>query len=104
MKEIACLGSEAFTLGFRLTGIRRCITLKDTADLLVQAAALRDEKTAGIVIVEESALAQLDGPDREDIEDSVDPVFIPLATETAGDNLRKLIIKSIGVDLWKEEA
>jgi len=104
MKEIACLGSEAFTLGFQLTGIRRCITLAGTEELLEQAAKLREEKTAGIVIVEESALAQLDGLSRTEIEDSVDPVFIPLATETTGDNLRKLIIKSIGVDLWKEEA
>ena len=55
-----------------------------------------------IVVVEDKILESLDIQDRIDIEDSVDPVFIPLSTEVKQDSLRRMIKKSIGVDLWKD--
>ena len=102
MKKIACLGTEAFTLGFQLAGIRKTVNVDDEKKFLDQIHELRRDKETGIVITEEKLLQNLESNDREEIEDSVDPVFISLATETAQDNIRKLIIKSIGIDVWKE--
>jgi len=44
---------------------------------------------------------QLDEHDRMDIEESVMPVFLPLSINASQEGLRKMIIKSVGVDLWK---
>jgi vacuolar-type H+-ATPase subunit F/Vma7 len=102
MKQIACLGSEAFTLGFQLAGVRHTSIVHDTSKILDQIYELQHNKEIGIVIVDEQLLAELDTHDRSIIEDMVDPVFIPLSTESSSASLRSLIIKSIGVDLWKE--
>ncbi|MFH1682697.1 MAG: V-type ATP synthase subunit F [Candidatus Woesearchaeota archaeon] len=101
MKKIACFGTEAFTLGFQLAGIRKTVNLDDKKNILDQIESLKGNKEIGIVIIDEKILERLDSQDRSDVEDSVDPVFISLSTETSSDNIRKLIIKSIGVDLWK---
>ena len=43
----------------------------------------------------------LDKHQKLEVEDSVDPVFIPVSTKVEQDSLKRLIKKSIGVDLWK---
>ncbi len=101
MKKIACFGTEAFVLGFQLAGIRQTV-IADETRLLDQLHELKEDPELGIVITEERLLATLEGDDRAVIEDSVEPVFIPLSTENSLGNIRKLIIKSIGVDLMKE--
>jgi len=102
MKTIACLGSEQFILGFQLTGIRQTIKA-DENNFLDKVHEIKMKKEIGIVIVDEKLMEKLDSHDRTDIEDSVEPVFITLSTQASSDNIRKLIIKSIGVDLWKGE-
>lgn len=101
MKKVATLGSEAFTLGFQLSGIRKIVNVDD--DILDKIHELKQDKEIGIVIIDENILQKLESHDRSEIEDSVEPVFISLSTESSSDNIRKLIIKSIGVDLWKGE-
>ena len=46
-------------------------------------------------------MENLDKHEKIDVEDSVDPVFIPVSTKAEQDSLKRLIKKSIGVDLWK---
>ncbi len=99
MKKIAIAGNEEFTIGFKLAGITDSFELgekpMDTlADLM--------KSDFGIVIVEEDFLAKLDSEDRVDIENCVSPVFIPLSANASQDSLSRLIKKSIGIDLWKE--
>jgi len=100
MKKVACIGSEQFVLGFELSGITNTV-ITDPARLLDEVYKMKENKEIGIVIIEESLLNALDSHDRSDVEDSVDPVFIPLSTKSNSDNIRKLIVKSIGIDLWK---
>ena len=100
MKKIACLGTEAFTMGFRLAGIRKVVVINGR-DALDKIHGLRKEKEIGVVIIDEEVLRQLDSHDRTEIEDAVEPVFITLSTTSESDAIRKLIIKSIGIDLWK---
>lgn len=101
MKKIACLGTEGFTLGFQLAGIRKTVNIDNRKDILDQIESLKENKDIGIAIIDEKVLEKLDSDDRSDVEDSISPVFISLSTQTGSENIRKLIIKSIGVDLWK---
>ncbi len=99
MVKAAVLGSNEFVVGFRLAGIKDTIEagnapIKDIQNLL-------DKKQYGIVIVEEEILDNLEKHDRQRVEDSVEPVFIPVSTKVEQDSLKRLIKKSVGVDLWK---
>ena len=84
MKKVACLGTEAFTLGFQLAGIRNAVTVRDGKAVLDEAHRLRASKEIGIVITDEEALGWLDGHEKAELLDSVEPVFIALSTQ-AGD-------------------
>lgn len=98
MKDIAVIGKSEFIVGFQLAGIRRVI---ETAENPTgQLDDLRKNKEIGIVIVDEKILENIDMKKRLEIEDSVEPVFIPVSRKIEHGSLRRLIKKSIGVDLW----
>ena len=101
VKQIACFGSEKFTLGFQLAGIR--MIMEPGKDVLDQLYGLQKNKDIGIVIIEESILDGLDGHDRAEIEEKVSPVFIPVSATADAGAIRRLILKSIGIDVWKEK-
>ena len=105
MKEIVCVGSAEFTLGFKLAGIRRIINGSKNENWRDTLSSLTQDSSIGIVIIDENVLSGLEPNERSKIEDSVSPVFISLSSDSAASgDLRKLIIKSIGVDLLKGEA
>ena len=62
---------------------------------------LKNNKEIGIVVIDENIMEGLDKHQKIEVEDSVDPVFIPVSTKVEQDSLKRLIKKSIGVDLWK---
>lgn len=97
--KTAVLGSNEFIVGFRLAGIKD--TFEASKNPMQDISNFRNKKEHGIVIIEEKIIEQLEKHDREDIEDSVEPVFIPISTKVEQDSLKRLIKKSVGVDLWK---
>ena len=99
MVKTAVLGSNEFVVGFQLAGIKNTIEVSDNP--LQDINNLKNNKETGIVIIEENIMEGLDKHQRIEIEDSVDPVFIPVSTKVEQDSLKRLIKKSIGVDLWK---
>ena len=99
MVKTAVLGSNEFIVGFQLAGIKDTIEASNAP--LDDIRKLKEKKEHGVVIIDEKLMENLDKHDREDIEDSVDPVFIPVSAKIEQDSLKRLIKKSIGVDLWK---
>jgi len=99
MVKTAVLGSNEFIVGFQLAGIKDTIEASNAP--LDDIRKLKEKKEHGVVIIDEKLMENLDKHDREDIEDSVDPVFIPVSAKSEQDSLKRLIKKSIGVDLWK---
>lgn len=99
MVKVSVVGSNEFVVGFQLAGIKDIIEISDKPynDL----KNLKNQKEMGIVIVEEKVIDGLEPHQRVEIEASVEPVFIPVSTKTEQDSLKRLIKKSIGVDLWK---
>ncbi|MBI2134744.1 V-type ATP synthase subunit F [Candidatus Woesearchaeota archaeon] len=98
MVNVAVLGSNEFVVGFQLAGIRE--TIEVSSEPLKDIGQLRKRKDIGIVVIDEKIMEALEQHQREEIEDSVDPVFIPVSTKAEQDSLKRLIKKSIGVDLW----
>jgi|SRR3989338_3079673 len=99
MVRIAVLGGSEFTVGFQLAGIKD--TIEASNNPINDIENLKSRKDIGIVVVDEKILENLEQHQRIEIEDSVDPVFIPVSAKAEQDSLKRLIKKSIGVDLWK---
>ena len=99
MVKIAVAGGSEFIVGFQLVGIRDMIEMG--ANPFNELKNIKNRKDIGIVVVDEKIMENLDTHQRLDIEASVDPVFIPVSAKVEQDSLRRLIKKSIGVDLWK---
>ncbi len=98
--ELAVIGGSEFTLGFALTGIRHIVVV-DT-DVAAAFKRVMHENNIGIVITDEATMGKLDDDNREQVEQSMRPVVVVLSTEGTQESLRRLIRKSIGVDLLKE--
>ena len=99
MVKIAAAGSNEFVVGFQLAGIRDTFELDKSP--FNELKNLKSKKDFGIIVVEEKIMENFEQHQKAEIEASVDPVFIPVSTKVEQDSLRRLIKKSVGVDLWK---
>lgn len=99
MVKLAVVGGSEFVVGFQLAGIKDAIEV--TNNYFNELKNLKNRKNIGIIVVDERIMEKLDAHQKTEIEASVDPVFIPLSTKSEQDSLKRLIKKSIGVDLWK---
>ena len=99
MVKTAVLGSNEFIVGFQLAGIKDTIEVSDNPFRDINN--LKTKKEHGVIIIDENIMENLEKHERIKVEDSVDPVFIPISTKVEQDSLKRLIKKSIGVDLWK---
>ena len=96
--ELAVLGGPEFVLGFELAGIRKSFEVEDDAMKTIQQAM--SDTDIGIVVIDEKTMSKLKEHERYKIERSVKPTFVTLSAEKTGEeNLRKMIVKAIGVDL-----
>ena len=94
--EIAVIGREDFCLGFELAGVGRVFNTEDPAAAI---SAVQNDAETGIVIFDENLLEKLDVEERESLAESLKPVYINLSTRPSEESLKKMIRKSIGVDL-----
>ena len=99
MVKIAVVGSNEFIVGFQLAGIKDVIEVRD--NYFNELKNLKSRKDIGIAVIDEKVMEKLESYQKAEIESSVDPVFIPISAKIEQDSLKRLIKKSIGVDLWK---
>jgi vacuolar-type H+-ATPase subunit F/Vma7 len=97
---LAAFGTEEFVLGFELAGIKNSVVAGE--DLTKQIKDFMQSREIGVVIIDEHTLNEVDSYTRKEIEDSVSPVFIALSEKAEDESLRRMIKKSIGVDLWEK--
>ena len=99
MVKLAVVGSNEFVVGFQLAGIRDIFEVSN--NYFNELKNFKNKKEIGVVVVDEKIMEKIEPYQRLEIEASVDPVFIPISTKVEQDSLKRLIKKSIGVDLWK---
>ena len=98
--EIAVIGSDEFTLGFRLAGVRLVfIADKDNYQEKLQEAMA--DANVGILAVNAEDLQNLPTNYRNKIMDSISPVIVPVGGDQS--DLRERVKQVIGVDLYKAE-
>ena len=97
MMEIAVLGGSEFILGFQLAGITRTIEVSENpANEIKEVMKAPD---VGIIVIDEKTMEKLDENTQQLIESSIKPVSVVVSTKDTNEALRRLIKKSIGVDL-----
>lgn len=95
--ELAVIGKEDFCLGFSLAGVRNIFETESPADALKNVS---DDLEIGVVVFDESLLGKVDEFERARLEGSIRPVFVTLSLKEDSGTLKKMIKKSIGVELW----
>ena len=101
MSELAVVGSQPFTLGFRLAGIRRIWETGSGSDEELEraVAAARRDPQVSILILETRDVARLSPRIRSDLVSSVRPTLVAVGTDE-DNTLREKIKQAVGVDLW----
>lgn len=100
MSEIVAIGENEFTVGFQLAGISRVIELDK--DIEKKITTLLNDENVGIIITSPKTVDALSERTSARLFRLVKPVTVVVSEEEKEENLRKMIIKSIGVDLWEK--
>ena len=75
--EIAVIGSDEFTLGFRLAGIRR-VFVANSENYQEKILEALSQSTIGILAVDAKDLDNLSYTVRNRVMDSIQPVVVPV--------------------------
>jgi V/A-type H+/Na+-transporting ATPase subunit F len=99
MTDIAVIGSQEFTLGFRLAGIRRIWEATSEDDLERAVVEARRDASVSILVMDSADVRRLSGRTRYELVASVRPTMVAVGTED-DNTLREKIKQAVGVDLW----
>jgi len=98
--EIGVIGSDEFTLGFRLAGVRKVFVAgKENYQEKMQEAMT--DADIGILAVQADDLQCLPANYKNKVMDSIQPVIVPVGGDSS--DLREKVKRVIGVDLYKNE-
>ncbi len=97
--EIAIIGSDDFVTGFRLAGVRNIFPVKNDFDLQINSAIEKEQ--IGVIVVEQEELDKTSHKTKRMLEKLITPVLITLSSKGKETDLRELIKRTVGVDLWK---
>lgn len=99
MSELAVVGSQPFTLGFRLAGIRRIWETSTEDDLERAVAQARKDPDVSILILETKDVSRLSPRTKSELVSSVKPTLVAVGLDE-DNTLREKIKQAVGVDLW----
>ena len=98
--DIAVIGSDEFTLGFRLAGVRKVfVATEDNYQEKMQEAIA--DANVGILAASAADLQKLPTNFRMRIMESISPVIVSVGGNQS--DLRERVKQVIGVDLYKAE-
>lgn len=98
--DIVTVGDENFVLGFEIAGIKNSYrtdanNVNDVFENLLSSVEI------GIAITDKKTFDLIDDRIKEKVMTSVRPTFVILSFDVeAEENLRMMIKRSLGVDLW----
>ncbi len=100
MMEIAAVGDEYFVTGFLAAGIKNAF-VADNAEKEIEELLARDD--IAIVITDKKTFDTLSERLKEKVMTQVKPTAVILSHDIGGEeNLRLMIKRSLGIDLWGE--
>ncbi len=100
MSEIVVIGGSEFNLGFQLAGVKHIIDADHDIEQRFKDAF--ENPDTGIIITDDNTIQQLSARFKETVETSSKPSVVVISSDRKEEGLKKMIIKSIGVDLWEK--
>ena len=102
--DIGVVGTEDFTLGFRMVGVKKTFEVSSGSGELPALLADKVEEAmvdpdVGVLVMHGDHFALLDARLKRRVQDSIRPVFVPIG-EVEDETLRERIKQAMGVDLW----
>jgi V/A-type H+-transporting ATPase subunit F len=97
---LVVLGDEDFVLGFRLAGVENCFTA-EKEELARKLEEILKDKELKLVIMKEEDVDALPAHMKKGLEKMVVPVIARVSEREYAVDLRDLIKRSIGIDVWK---
>jgi len=97
--EIAVLGTDDFVTGFSLAGVKNTFTVKESFDSTINSVL--ENKEIGVIVVEQEEMDKMNVKTKRTLEKLITPVLITLSSKGKETDLRELIKRTVGVDLWK---
>jgi len=103
MQEIAAMGSEYFVIGFQSAGVRNAyVVTKENINRKFEE--VMENKDIGILIMNNDDFQMLNERLKEKAMVQVRPTVIILSHDiSAEENLRLMIKRSLGIDLWNRK-
>ena len=103
MSELVVIGNNEFVMGFELIGLNKVFEAETSQKLKESFVTALNDSSVGIIVTNDTAVSKLEINFRRTIENSITPVVVVLSTKVgAQDNLRDMIKKVIGIDLWNK--
>lgn len=94
------MGDENFVMGFQIAGIKNSFVVEGDANKVVEEVMGRED--IGIVVTEKKTFDMLNEHMKEKILTAARPAFVILSFDvSAEENLRLMIKRAMGIDLWK---
>ncbi|HEQ79311.1 MAG TPA: V-type ATP synthase subunit F [Euryarchaeota archaeon] len=100
MMEIAVVGDDEFNMGFMLAGIRKVFDVGEDIEGAFDSAMCDND--VGIIITLDEYYNKLSQRTKLKCEKSNDPVIVVVGKKS-DESLKEQIIRTVGVDLWKEQ-
>ncbi|MFH1424555.1 MAG: V-type ATP synthase subunit F [archaeon] len=100
--EICALGSSEFVLGFKLCGVKKYAIVNDN-NFVQKYEELVNDADVGVLIMEEHYANCLPMHMKKKAEQEMTPMVVPISDAGSGGDLRKLIKRCLGIDLWKDK-
>lgn len=97
--QIAVVGTDEFVTGFRLAGVKYVYAVEENMENMIDQVV--NQREIGILVLEESAFNRLNNKTRKRLEKLIRPVLVTISDKGQPTNLREMIKRSLGVDLWK---
>jgi V/A-type H+-transporting ATPase subunit F len=99
--EIAVIGTDDFVTGFQLAGVWRTYAVADHSQLEEKMELALNDSAVGILVLEEEQIEKLSNKSKKRLDKLVTPVIVTLSSKGKETDLRELIKRTVGVDLWK---
>jgi len=97
--EIAVVGNDEFVTGFALTGVKNTFSAEKNFEKEVEKVL--QLKEIGILIMEQDQFNSMNNKTKKMLEKIVKPVLITISDKGRETDIRDMIKRTIGVDLWK---
>ena len=98
--EIAVVGDDLFTIGFRLVGIEKWFNVSEEVSVDKAVKSAMGDKEIGVIVIHDKNWKELEPSLRKKLSNSVKPTVIAIGSEV-DQGLRDRIKTAVGVDLWK---